>query len=98
MQFFNYFILEDNGTKVQGRHELQFGIHLPHDQLNYMPQQQRIAGAVTFSANTTAEYDPAAGSATNRLGVLNTGHVGAAPYLGYAIYEVRVAKGMYYMR
>ena len=27
----------------------------------------------------------------------NTGHVAAGAYLGYAIYEVRVAKGKYYM-
>jgi len=98
LQFFNYFILEDNGTKVKGRHEFQFGIHLRHDQLNYMPQQQRTAGAVTFAPNTTAQYDPAASSPTNRVAMLNTGDVGAAAYLGYAIYEVRVAKGMYYMR
>lgn len=98
MQYFNYFILDDNATKIHGRHEFQFGVHLRHDQLNYMPQQQRTAGSVTFQANTTALYDPAASSATNRRAVLNTGHVAAAAYLGYANYEVRAAKGMYYMR
>jgi hypothetical protein len=35
MQYFNYFILENNGTKVKGKHELQYGIHLRHDQLIY---------------------------------------------------------------
>lgn len=98
MQYFNYFILENNSTRIKGRHELQFGVHLRHDQLNYMPQQQRTAGSVTFQANTTALYDPAASSATNRVATLRTGHVAAAAYLGYANYEVRVAKGMYYMR
>ena len=98
MQYFNYFILENNATKIKGKHELQFGIHLRHDQLNYMPQQQRTAGSVTFQANTTALYDPANTTATNRVAMLNTGPRGRGRYLGYAIYEVRVAKGMYYMR
>jgi hypothetical protein len=40
-QFFNYFIMEDNGTKIAGKHELQYGMHLRYDQLTYMPQQQR---------------------------------------------------------
>jgi hypothetical protein len=98
MQFFNYFILENNGTKIKGRHEFQYGVHLRHDQLTYMPQQQRTAGAVTFAANTTALYDPINSSATTRVGVTNTGHVAAATYLGHAIYEVRASKGKYYMR
>jgi Carboxypeptidase regulatory-like domain len=98
MQFFNYFILENNGTKIKGKHELQYGIHLRHDQLTYMPQQQRTAGAVTFQANTTALFDPALSSANNRVAQTNTGNVAAATYLGYAIYEVRAAKGKYYMR
>jgi hypothetical protein len=98
MQYFNYFILENNGTKVKGKHEFQYGIHLRHDQLTYMPQQQRTAGSVTFQANATALYDPALSSATNRVAVQNTGNVAASTYLGYAIYEVRAAKGKYYMR
>ena len=98
MQYFNYFILDNNSTKLVGKHELQFGVHLRHDQLNYMPQQQRTAGSVTFAPNTTALYDPGASSAANRLAVQNTGHVAAAAFLGHANYEVRVAKGMYYMR
>jgi hypothetical protein len=27
LRYFNYFILEDNATKVKGKHEIQFGIH-----------------------------------------------------------------------
>src|SRR5205807_1174248 len=36
--------------------------------------------------------------ATNRVALGNTGNVAAAAFLGYGIYEVRVAKGMYYIR
>jgi hypothetical protein len=98
LRYFNYFILEDNATKVKGRHEIQFGIHLRYDQNNWMPQQQRTAGSVTFQANTTQLFDATRSTATNRVALGNTGNVAAAAYLGYANYEVRVAKGMYYIR
>ena len=98
LRYFNYFILEDNATKVKGKHEIQFGIHLRADRNNWMPQQQRTAGAETFQANTTQLYDPAHSTATNRVALGNTGNVAAAAYLGYATYDVRVAKGMYYIR
>jgi len=98
LRYFNYFILEDNVTKVKGKHELQFGIHLRMDRNNWMPQQQRTAGAVTFQSITTALYDPKKSSANSRVTTLNTGNVAAAAYLGYANYEVRVNKGMYYIR
>ena len=98
LRYFNYFILEDNVTKVKGKHEIQFGIHLRQDRNNWTPQQQRTAGAETFQANTTALYDPKKSTATNRVATLNTGNVAAAAYLGYANYEVRVNKGRYYFR
>jgi hypothetical protein len=98
MQYFNYFILENNGTKIVGKHEFQYGARFRHDQLTYMPQQQRTAGNLSFAAATTALYDPVNSSATTRVPVNNTGHVGAAYFLGYANYEVRQSKGKYYMR
>ena len=98
LRYFNYFILEDNATKIIGKHEIQFGIHLRADRNNWMSQQQRTAGSVTFQANTTALFDPTKSSATNRVALGNTGNVAAAAFLGYANYEVRVAKGMYYLR
>ncbi|MDP3000670.1 MAG: TonB-dependent receptor [Bryobacterales bacterium] len=97
-QFFNYFIMEDNGTKIKGKHEIQYGMHLRLDQLTYMPQQQRTAGNLTFAAVTTGLYDPVNSTATSRAMTNYTGHVAAAAYLGYSGYEVRVAKGKYYMR
>lgn len=96
MQWYNYFILEQNFTKVRGRHELQFGVHLRHDQLNSMPQHSYTAGGLTFPGSATGLYDPAVPNRTS--GVPNTGHIAASAYLGLANYEYRVAKGMYYMR
>ncbi len=96
-QFFNYFIMEDNGTKIAGKHEIQYGMHLRNDQLTYMPQQQRTAGNLTFAAVATGLYDPVNSNANNRRMTNLTGHVAAAAYLGYSGYEVRVGKGKYYM-
>lgn len=108
ISYFNYFILDVNTTKIAGRHEFQFGGHFRHDQLNYMPQQQRTAGSVTFVPATTALFDPSNSTPMDaclanptscvRRAVENTGHVAAAFFLGYANYEVRKAKGMYYIR
>jgi hypothetical protein len=53
MQYFNYFIMENNGTKIHGKHEFQYGMHLRYDQLTYMPQQQRVAGNVSFVSSST---------------------------------------------
>ena len=108
ISYFNYFILENNATKILGKHEFQFGGRFRHDQLNYMPQQQRTAGNLSFVANATALLDPANSSSIAaceanpancvRRPLQNTGDVGAAFFLGYANYEVRKAKGMYYIR
>lgn len=96
IRFFNFFVLDDNATKIWGKHEFQFGAHLRYDQLTYLPQQQRAAGAVNARAIATALYDPA-----RRLrdrGVLNTGNALAAFYLGLADYQYRQVKGKYYVR
>ncbi|MGE5644245.1 MAG: carboxypeptidase-like regulatory domain-containing protein [Acidobacteriota bacterium] len=95
-QWFNHFILDDNATKIVGRHEIQFGAHLRYGQLTYLPQQQRSAGAVNFSALGTALYDPNIPNRTRAT--LNTGSALASAYLGLANYEYRVNKGRYYLR
>lgn len=94
-QWFSHFILDDNATKIVGRHEILFGVHLRYDQLTYLPQQQRSAGNVSWQAIGTALYDP---EFPNRSqAVLNTGHRLASAFLGLANYEYRVNKGKYYM-
>jgi hypothetical protein len=40
-----YGILDDNATKIIGKHELQFGFHFRYDQMNLLPQQQHDADA-----------------------------------------------------
>ncbi|QOY85442.1 carboxypeptidase-like regulatory domain-containing protein [Paludibaculum fermentans] len=95
-EFFSYFVLDDNATKMVGRHELQFGFHGRRDLLNYLPQQQRSGGALTFPGVTTALYDP--NYPDRSVATVNTGSAMAAAFLGTANYEYRVVKGKYYMR
>ena len=94
--FYNYFILEDNFTKIKGKHELQFGFHMRYDQLTTLPQHQQTAGFVTFPAVSTGLYNPAIPNRTG--GVPNTGNIAASFYLGLANYQQQVAKGKYYTR
>ena len=95
-QRFAYFILEDNGTKMKGRHELQFGAHLRYNQLTYLPQQQQSGGFIGFASIATAQYDPTVPDRSR--GVLNTGSLGSAFYLGLANYTYPLLKSNYYMR
>jgi hypothetical protein len=94
--WYNYFILEDNFTKIHGRHELQFGVHLRYDQLTTLPQHQQTAGYLTFPAVATGLYSPGIPNRTG--GVPNTGNIAASFYLGLANYQQQVAKGNYYTR
>ena len=94
MQYFNYFIMENNGTKIHGKHEFQYGMHLRYDQLTYMPQQQRTAGNMTFQAVTTGLYDHGKQQCQQPQGHAELPATWpAAAYLGYANYEVRVVQG-----
>lgn len=96
LNWYNYFIFEDNFTKVKGKHEFQFGAHLRYDQLTTLPQHQQTAGFVTFPAVATGLYDP---NIPNRTaGTPNTGNIAASFYLGLANYQQQVAKGKYYTR
>lgn len=96
IRYFSFFILDDNMTKIHGKHEFQFGVHLRKDYLNYLPQQQRTGGSATAAAVATALYDPAVPNRTR--GVLNTGHQAASFFLGLNDLQYRTVKGKYYMR
>ncbi len=82
----NYLIrvynLDENLTKVRGRHELQFGGRYRQEMLNSLPDQQQVMGAHGFGSLATALYDPTSG---NTLAALpRTGHDAANFYLGVA--------------
>jgi hypothetical protein len=95
-QFFTYYVVDDNATKIVGKHEIQFGFHGRRDLLNYLPQQQRSGGAVSFPNVATGLYDPAYPDRSSYTA--NTGSAIASAFLGTANYEYRVVKGKFYMR
>jgi hypothetical protein len=65
--------LDQNFTKIRGRHELQFGGRFRHEGLNILPDQQQVQGAHSLNGQFTALYDPSSGST-----------YGAVPFTGHA--------------
>ncbi|MCL5746404.1 MAG: TonB-dependent receptor, partial [Acidobacteria bacterium] len=92
----SFFILDDNATKIRGKHEMQFGFHGRRDIMNIIPDQMPYP----FSrANTlaTALYDPAS-TPTNPIALPQTGYGIANFYLGYLNYEAKFQHRWYYLR
>jgi hypothetical protein len=71
--FLNYFILDNNSTKILGKHELDFGVHYRYDQMNTLPAQQQVQGSHSWGTGATSLYDPKS-SVTNPLPTALTGH------------------------
>ena len=94
---FTFYILDDNATKIKGKHELQFGFHFRYDQLNYLPDQQQTAGNLNANTQATSLYDPAS-SRTNPLPTAFTGNTTANLFLGVLYYSNQFVRGYYYMR
>jgi len=92
-----YAILDDNATKVWGKHEFQFGFHYRNDQIDTLPAQQQVAGNNNFATNATSLYDPTS-SRTNPQTTGYTGDDYANFYLGVANYSNQYVRGMFYAR
>jgi hypothetical protein len=92
-----YAILDDNVTKIKGRHELLFGLHFRYDQLNLLPDQQQIAGNNSWDTNSTCLYDPTT-SRTQPACTPYTGDSMGNFYLGLMNYSNQFARGYFYMR
>ena len=95
-RFLTYYILEDNATKVKGKHEIQFGAHLRLDLWNILPQQTQAAGNLQFSTLATALWDGA--SRTSPAATPLTGFNMANMFLGVANYSNNLRKGTWYTR
>jgi hypothetical protein len=94
---FTYGILDDNVTKIKGRHEFQFGFHTRYDQLNFLPDQQHPQGNHDFNVNATSLYDPT----TPRDypdPTAYTGHNLANLFLGQAEYSNSLVHPYFYAR
>ncbi|MGH3440592.1 MAG: hypothetical protein ACRDUY_00800, partial [Nitriliruptorales bacterium] len=94
---FSYFILDNNATKILGKHELQFGAHFRYDQLNYLPDQQHPQGNHNWSTSATALYDPST-SRSNPLATPFTGHNLANMFFGVMNYSNQFVRSYFYMR
>ena len=74
--------LDQNFTKISGKHEFMFGGRYRYSKMNVLPDQQQVQGAHAFSSRATALYDPASG--TTYGAVPFTGHDAANLFLGVA--------------
>lgn len=93
---FDYIIVDDNATKIIGKHELQFGMHLRWDRLNTLPQQVNNS-RFDFDTSATTLYDPAS-SRTNPQGTPYTGNNAGNTFIGVADYQATLRKGMFKLR
>ena len=92
-----YGILEDNATKIKGKHELQFGFHFRTDQMNLLPQQQQGAGSDSWASTGTALYDPTSPRNAPQP-VPFSGDQFANFYLGLGRYNNQLNRGLFYAR
>jgi hypothetical protein len=93
-----YVIVDNNVTKIKGKHELQFGAHYRSDVMDMLPQQQQVGGGHGMGRSYTALYD-ANSSRTNPLLTPNTGDAIANLFLGtFDMYANHFSRGMFYAR
>jgi len=92
-----YGIIDDNATKIVGKHELQFGFHFRPDRMNLLPQQQQAGGSFSWGSTGTSLYDPTT-SRTNPAAMPFTGDQFANLYLGLGRYNNQLNRGMFYGR
>ncbi len=72
--------LDENMSKIWGKHTLQFGGRYRHERFGYLPD--RGADTIAFTNQATAIYDPATGA--NYGAKANTGYQDADFFLGAA--------------
>lgn len=72
--------LDQNFTKIRGRHELQFGGRYRDEKMNILPDQQQVQGAHSLNGHFTGLFDP--GSGATYGGTPFTGHASADLFLG----------------
>ncbi len=90
-------IIDDNMTKIKGRHEFLFGGHYRYDQMNYLPEQQQVAGNINTNSGFTSLYDPSS-SRTSPQATPFTGNGIANLYLGGMIYSNQFVRNYFYAR
>jgi carboxypeptidase family protein len=90
------YTIDQNFTKIQGRHELQFGGRWRYERVDVLPDQQVTYGQVNFSTLATSLYDPASGSAYGAVPF--TGHNAANLFLGHSRHSARFLRSYFRLR
>jgi hypothetical protein len=88
--------IDQNFTKVHGRHEFQFGGRFRYESVDVLPDQQVTYGQINFSTLATGLYDPTSGSAYGAVPF--TGHNAANLYLGHSRHLARFFRSYFRMR
>jgi len=94
---FAFYVVDDNATKIMGKHELQMGFHYRWDKLDTLPEQQYTQGQANGTNTFTTLYD-ASTSRNNPLATTRTGHNFASTYLGLMRYYVQLGHPLFEMR
>jgi hypothetical protein len=94
---FNNFVVDDNATKIFGKHELQFGGHFRYDQLNILPDQTWVEGYHYFDTAATTLYDPTS-TPQSPQGTPLTGHNLGNMFIGSARYQNFLNRKFFYWR
>ena len=94
---FAFWIVDDNATKIVGKHELQFGFHFRWDKLDTTPEQQYTQGEAIGNGLFTALYDPTS-PRTEPLSTPYTGDATAGAYLGLVNYYVQLGHPTFRLR
>jgi len=91
-----YYNVDNNATRIVGRHELAFGAHFRRNQLNLLPND---GGQSAFNFNTlaTALYDPNS-TPTSPQATPLTGHNIGNLYLGSSTYSATLSRSWTYIR
>ena len=91
------FNLDENLTKVYGRHEFQFGGRFRNERLYVLPDQQQPQGSHQWDSVGTGLYDPSQGL-DDSSAVPYTGHTAASFFIGYiSYYSNQFVREWYYL-
>ena len=91
------FNVDQNFSKLAGKHQFEFGWHWREDSVYVVPRQYPNQIEIAFNSNATALYDPRTGNAIGAMP--QTGHEAANFFLGVAgAYNVGIRRPDYTVR
>ncbi len=86
--------VDQNFTKIYGRHELQFGLRIRYESMNTLEDQQISQGELDYNnVAQTGLYDPTSGSSYSPVPF--TGNVAGNFFLGMGTYQARFNRAAY---